>query len=107
MSRRRHQRFKLVPPPEGVLRKWRDVVVSGPLRDEVSLLSREQAVLGEVLTIEVRECDVASQTVGRVVESHPVMINGTVWHRVRLAHVSGPARSAKSLERSSPSAGNR
>jgi hypothetical protein len=64
----------------------RDVLVQSVGHHEVVAISREPGVLGETVTVEV---SVSAQEPGsgmaaRVVESHPVVENGTVRHRLRL-----------------------
>jgi len=92
-GRRSHVRFEVLQSPEGVLRVMRDVLVQSVGRHEVVAISREPGVLGEIVAFEV---SVSAQEPGsgmavRVVESHPVVENGTVRHRLRLETV-GAAR---------------
>ena len=90
-GRRSHLRFEVVHPPEGVLRVMRDVLVQSAARDEVIAISREPGVLGEAVTVEVSAEQPGSGVLARVVESQPVVVNGTVRHRLRLETVGAPS----------------
>jgi hypothetical protein len=62
----------------------RDVLVQSAGRDEVIAISREPGVLGEAVTVEVPAELTASTVQARVVESEPLVVNGSVRHRLRL-----------------------
>jgi hypothetical protein len=89
MGRRRHPRFNLNPPPEGIMRNWRDVLLEGPVGNDMVVTCREAAIVGDILTVEAG-ASTKSRAVVRVAESRPVMIDGSLWHRVRLVRVSDP-----------------
>ena len=79
----------MTEPAEAVLRIFPDVVVQQSERDEWIALSREAAVTGETLVLDVVLTDVdASEMRQRfpvyVIDSQPVIIDGDVRHRIRL-----------------------
>lgn len=83
-GRRSHLRFDVVQSPEGVLRVMRDVLVQSVGQSELIAISREPGVLGETVTVEVSAQEPGSGVTARVVESQPVVEDGTVRHRLRL-----------------------
>jgi hypothetical protein len=58
-------------------------------RDELVTVGRHAGVVGDVLTIDCPEAGTGPGLAVRVVESHPVVIEGAVRHRLRLAPVVG------------------
>lgn len=90
-GRRSHLRFEVVQSPEGVLRVMRDVLVQSVGRDEVVAISREPGILGEAVTLDVSAEQPGSGVQARVVESQPIVVNGTVRHRLRLETVGTPS----------------
>ena len=88
-GRRSHQRFVVSTPWDGALRVLRDVVIHRTDDNELHAVSHAPAIIGEEMTLDVMG---AGATVGfkvKVLESRPVMIDGAVRHRVRLAVLSG------------------
>ena len=83
-GRRSHPRFDVVQSPEGLLRVMRDVVVQRSRRGEVVAISREPGVLGEAVTVEIPAEEAGSRVRARIVESLPMVVDGTVRHRLRL-----------------------
>ena len=85
-SRRRHTRFALTSPWQGTLRTLRGVMVQpGDLEDELVVISEKPGLANETLTLDVlRNGDALGLTV-RTVESHPVVHEGAVRHRLRMA----------------------
>lgn len=72
-----------------VLRIFPDVVVQQSERDEWIALSREAAVTGETLVLDVvlTDADVGDMRQRfpvYVIDSQPVVVNGDVRHRIRL-----------------------
>jgi hypothetical protein len=73
---------------DGALRILRDVTVRERSKDDFTAISRERAVPGEVLTL---SRVVAGATVSvrvRVTDSRPVVVGGTVRHRLRLRRLA-------------------
>lgn len=83
-GRRSHVRFAVIRSPQGILRVMHDVAVQRADDREVIAISREPGVFGEPVVIEFPADQPASDLRARVIESHPVVVNGTVRHRLRL-----------------------
>lgn len=88
-GRRRDQRFTLSVPWEGALRVPADVVIEQYGEKEVSVVSTAPAHRDELLTLDARgtDSDPGVTMSVRVTESVPVLIDGVVRHRLRLAIV--------------------
>lgn len=69
----------------------RDVLVQSVSQDEVVAICREPGVLGEAVTVEVSTEEPRSGVAARIIESQPVVMNGTVRHRLRLETVGTPS----------------
>ena len=85
-GRRSHARFSVLPSPEGVLRVLTDVVVQSATPDHMVVVSRYPGVLGELVSVQSPDDD---DVVARVLESHPIVVDGSVRHQVRLRQMSG------------------
>lgn len=93
LDRRRDKRYKLEEPAEGVIRMFRDVIVRREGNDEWIVISREAAVTGERLLLDLpdeEECSPDRRFPACVIESRPVIVDGEMRHRIRL-HTSEPA----------------
>lgn len=88
-GRRRDQRFVLSVPWEGTLRLPVDVVIESVTDCEVSVLSTIPAHRNEVFTLDALESSPGDAWQVRVEESVPVLVDGTVRHRLRLAIMNG------------------
>jgi hypothetical protein len=88
-GRRSHVRFAVSPGPEGVLRVVRDVAVRCQGAGEMVAVSREPGVLDEQLVLEVPQADGVLAVRVQVAESRPVIVDGSVRHRIRLRIVNG------------------
>lgn len=88
-DRRRDKRYRLAEPADGVLRMFPDVVVHQSEGDAWIAISREAAVTGEILVLDIVLSD-ADKGERRqrfpvyVIDSQPVVVNGDVRHRIRL-----------------------
>lgn len=87
-GRRSHVRFAVIRSPEGVLRVMRDVVVQHTGNGQVIAISREPGVLGESVIIQFPADETSAGLQARIVESQPIVVNGTVRHRLRLEEIS-------------------
>jgi hypothetical protein len=89
-GRRRDQRFTLSVPWEGALRVPADVVIEQYGDKEVSVVSSAPAHRDELMTLDATGTgsEPAVTMNVRVTESVPVLIDGVVRHRLRLAIVS-------------------
>jgi hypothetical protein len=85
-GRRSHVRFAVLQSPEGMLRVLQDVVIQNTRADQTIALSREPGVLGELVSVQCPHRDDTSVW-ARVLESQPVVVDGTVRHRLRLRHL--------------------
>jgi hypothetical protein len=79
----------LTEPADGVLRIFPDVVVQQRDGDEWIALSREAAVTGETLVLDVVLTDAEFGEMRQrfpvyVIDSQPIIVNGDVRHRIRL-----------------------
>ena len=85
-GRRSHVRFAVLQSPLGVLRVLRDIVIQSSTEDQIVAVSREPGVLGELVSVQF-----PTRTPGvlraRVLESQPVVMDGTVRHQLRLRQV--------------------
>jgi hypothetical protein len=86
-GRRRDQRFTLSVPWEGALRVPADVVIERYGEKEVSVMSNAPAHRDEVLTLDASGSEPPVTLNVRVTSSVPVLIDGVVRHRLRLAIV--------------------
>ena len=92
-GRRSHVRCAVLQSPEGILRVMRDVVVQKRAGDrDVIAISREPGVLGEAVVVEVPADETTEGLKARIVESQPVVVNGTVRHRLRLEAMGAASR---------------
>jgi hypothetical protein len=79
----------LTEPAEGVLRIFPDVVVQQSEADEWIAFSREAAMTGETLVLDVVLTDAEFGEMRQrfpvfVIESQPIIVNGDLRHRIRL-----------------------
>ena len=84
-GRRSHTRFSLSSPWSGVLRVVRDTIVKRNEAQELLAITHAPAVTGEELTLDLMSDGQSVAIKVRVLESRPVMVDGAVRHRVRLA----------------------
>jgi len=91
-GRRGYQRQAVPDGTEGVMRVLRDVVVLKAKDNEWLAMSREAGVVGEVLTLDRNVHQGSSSLRVRVAESRPVIVNGSVRHRMRLERLPGGPR---------------
>ena len=83
-GRRGHQRLTLGSPTTGALRVLRDVVIERMEHQELVVISQAPTVIGEEMSLELfsgRGC-IALRV--RVLDSRPVVITGSMRHRLRL-----------------------
>ncbi len=97
-GRRSYPRFDITPSSDGVLRVLRDVIVQRAHEDDLMVIGREAGVVGDVMTLEMAEPGRSAETEVRVVESVPVIVDGTVRHSLRLRRVS-PSSNGQSTSR--------
>ena len=89
-GRRSHQRFAVLAPPEGVLGVMGDVLMRSLTPEQIVVVSRQPGVLGE--TVSVQSTDEAETLVtAQVLESQPIVVDGSVRHQLRLRQMSRTA----------------
>lgn len=84
---RRDPRFALSVPWEGSLRVPGDVIVEQYSGDEVCVVSASPTRVDEMLTLDLTGQGPATTLNVRVVASTPVLLDGSIRHRLRLAIV--------------------
>jgi hypothetical protein len=85
-GRRSYARFSIEPSGHGVLRVLRDVIIQEIGSDELNVIGREAAAVGESLTLEFAT-DGAPPLSVRVVECRPLVVDGALRHRLRLQRI--------------------
>lgn len=86
-GRRSHPRFAVATPWDGAMRVLRDVVIQRSEGGELEAVSHQPAIAGEEMTLDVVG---GGETIGlkvRVLDSRPMILNGSVRHRIRLARL--------------------
>lgn len=86
-GRRSYARFSIEPSGQGVLRVLRDVIIQEIGSDELMVIGREAAAVGDSLTLELATLDGASPLNVRVVECRPLVVDGALRHRLRLQRI--------------------
>ncbi len=93
-GRRSHRRFAVLASPEGVLRVMRDVIIREGSQTETPeqlvIVSQQPGVLGETVLVRSPHEDDAVLT-AQVLESQPIVVDGSIRHQLRLHHVSRSA----------------
>lgn len=103
-GRRSHPRYVVATPWDGAMRVLRDVVIHRTEGNELQAFSNVPAVAGEEMTLDVMG---AGETIGlkvKVVDSRPVMVEGAVRHRIRLAVLKAPRAEANAPANELPGA---
>jgi hypothetical protein len=88
-GRRSHVRYGVIQPPEGVLRVMQDVLLQTAGQKEMVAISREAGIVGEAVTLGVSAGERTHRVPVRVVDSQPIIVDGSVRHRLRLEAVGG------------------
>jgi hypothetical protein len=102
-GRRSHNRFEMLRSPEGVLRVLRDVVIQSTANEQIVAISREPGVLGEAVSVQLSAHD-DSGVPARVLESQPIVVDGSVRYQLRLHHVRAETLSSRETD-TAPSRG--
>ena len=84
-GRRSHPRFMVATPWDGAMRVLRDVVIQRTDRDQLQAVSHVPAIAGEEMTLDLMGAGTTLGLKVRVLDSRPVMVEGAVRHRIRLA----------------------
>ena len=94
-GRRSHARFLVSPPTSGVVRVLSDAEIESIDRDDVSVISREAAAVGERIILEFPGDATDVMVPVKVVETRPVIVSQGVRHFVRLHALDGLPRTAR------------
>ena len=83
-GRRSHARFAINPAAEGVVRVPRDVQVQTTAGSDLVVISPSPGIIDEHLSLELFDNGSCSRLRVQVAESRPIVVDGTVVHRLRL-----------------------
>ena len=97
-GRRSHPRFAVVTPWDGAMRVLREIVVQRTGADELLAVSHLPAIVGEEMMLDVMASNATIGVRVKVVESRPVIVAGSVRHRIRLALVRAVEQPAAATE---------
>jgi hypothetical protein len=87
LGRRRDERYGFTQPADSSVRVYSDVIVKWSADDEWIAVSREAAVIGEMLVLDVDDGEQRNRFTVCVIESRPIIIDGDMRHRIRLHNV--------------------
>ncbi len=99
-GRRSHPRYAVSTPWDGSMRVLKDVVIHRTDSDELLAVSRTAGITGEEMTLDVMGAGASLGLRVRVLESRPVIVDGAVCHRMRLAMLN--ADDAAAVDRDTP-----
>ncbi len=80
------------------MRVLRDVVVHRTDTDELLAVGRSPGMIGEEMSLDLAGGGGSVAMRVRVLESRPVIVDGAVCHRMRLAMLNGKAKAAVERE---------
>lgn len=103
-GRRSHPRFAVATPWDGAVRVLRDVVINRTGPNELIAVSQTPGLVGEEMSLAVMGGGSSLGLRVRVIESAPMLFNGTVRHRIRLAVLNDAGTSTATGERPTVSA---
>lgn len=104
-GRRSHPRYAVATPWDGAMRVLRDVVIQRTEQDELHAVSQVPGTAGEVMTLDLMGAGTALGLKVRVIDSRPVMVEGSVRHRIRLTLLNAEIE-APSMRRIAVDAGS-
>jgi hypothetical protein len=84
-GRRGHQRLTIGGPATGAVRILRDVAIERMNHEELAVISQTPVVIGEEMSLELFSGSGCIALKVRVLDSRPVVIAGSVRHRLRVA----------------------
>jgi hypothetical protein len=99
-GRRSHPRFAVATPWDGAMRVLRDVVIMRSDSNELHAVSHVPGMAGEEMTLDLLGAGMTLGLKVRVVDSRPMMVEGAVRHRIRLAVKSTEAETPVMSKRS-------
>jgi hypothetical protein len=80
------------------MRVLRDVAVDRTQRDELLAVSHIPGIVGEVMSLDLLGGGTSLELKVKVLESRPVIVDGSVRHRLRLAMLAAIAEAATAAE---------
>jgi hypothetical protein len=83
-GRRSHVRYAVIQSPEGTFRVLRDILVQRKRAGEIIAVAQEPGVLGEAVSVAFPAAEGGTPVRARVVESQPIIVDGSVRHRLTL-----------------------
>jgi hypothetical protein len=83
-GRRRHERFAPAQPWDGALKVLRDVIVQEDALGGLVAIGQAPGVIGEQMTLDLAGGGHVVTFTVRVRESRPVILDGSLRHRIRL-----------------------
>lgn len=91
-GRRRHERFAPAQPWDGAMQVLRDVIVQRDGDAGLVAIGQVPGVVGEQLTLDLAGGGHIVTCRVQVEESRPVILDGSVRHRIRLEILEGQRR---------------
>jgi hypothetical protein len=91
-GRRRHERFAPAQPWDGAVQVLKDVIVQRDGEAGLVAIGQAPGVVGEQLTLDLAGGGHVVTCRVRVEESRPVILDGSVRHRIRLGIIEGQRR---------------
>jgi hypothetical protein len=95
-GRRGHQRLAIGSPATGAVRVLREVVIERMNDEELLVISQTPVVIGEEMSLELFSGSGCMALKVRVLDSRPVVIAGSVRHRLRVMVTTVAAQQAQS-----------
>jgi len=99
-GRRSHPRFAVANPWDGAMRVLRDVVILQSDSNELHAVSHVPGMAGEEMTLDLMGGGTTLGLRVKVIDSRPMMVEGAVRHRIRLAVKSADAETPVMSKRS-------
>jgi hypothetical protein len=91
-GRRRHERFAPGQPWDGTIKVLRDVIVQREVGGRLVAIGQVPGVIGEHLTLDLAGGGHRVTCRVQVKESRPVIVDGSVKHRIQLDVLEGSRR---------------
>jgi hypothetical protein len=95
-GRRGHQRSTIGSPASGAVRVLRDVVIERMDHEELVVISQGPAVIGEEMSLQLFSPSGCIALTVRVLDSRPVVIAGSMQHRLRVVVMKQGAQETQS-----------
>jgi hypothetical protein len=91
-GRRGHQRLTIGSAADGAVRVLRDVVIDRMDHEELVVVSQTPAVIGEDMSLELFSGSGCVALKVRVLDSRPVVVGGSMRHRLRVVVTTAGAQ---------------